>query len=293
MNKVLAIIVTYNPDENFKERAKLIASQVNDLLIFDNSEESSVSKSIRDAVNELGAKYIGFNENKGISAALNYGAQYAINNGYSFYITFDQDTCINNGFVKNLREIIQCDNSIGAIGPTYIDVNDNRYARFPKVINGLIRRITLKPEDKVTDVLCIITSGTIYNVKVFSEAGFFKDKYFIDYVDNEFCLRIINSGYRVCVNPKVVIHHALGERTKKFIFSPTNHSALRKYYATRNRIDVWKTYAFKFPSYVIYDLSAFILDLIRVALCEEDKMKKLSYMAKGILDCLSGKFGRN
>ncbi|WP_033111709.1 glycosyltransferase family 2 protein [Dickeya dadantii] len=289
---VFAVIVTYHPDDGLGERLLAVKEQVDSIMVFDNSEKPEAIMCIKEMCDSYGVFYIGDGENHGIAHSLNVGAKYAKDNGFKYYLTFDQDSKVPDNYVSDMVDAIEKDDNIGIIGPMYLDVNDGRLSRFPVKDGFFIKRKTFHSGNDIYDVMCIITSGALCKVSVFSKVGFFIDEYFIDYVDNEFCLRLLASGFRVCVYSNVTIRHALGNRSKRFGFSPTNYPYYRKYYVTRNRLDVWKKYIRRYPSFVLYDSSAFFLDLFRVVFFEKNKYIKIKAMIIGGCDFLKGKYGK-
>ncbi|ULR32468.1 glycosyltransferase [Dickeya fangzhongdai] len=293
--KIIAVVVFYNPQGDFFHRCSLIASQVDSLLVYDNSIEEEVTNNNRELLTRISnAYYYSEGGNNGIGDALNYAVAEAKKGEYDFLITFDQDTLVPNDYVKNIVDSFKNEKNIGVIGPVYQDVNAGRECRFPVRYGPFVLRKKLSNKKKVQDVMSIITSGSLYPVSIFESNGFFEGDYFIDYIDNEYCLRLIKNGYRVCVDPHIIINHALGNRTvNKLIlnFSPTNYPYYRKYYITRNRLFVYKKYIFKFPSFIVYDLMAFALDLIRVFLFENDRKNKLAAYWQGVKDFLGNKKG--
>lgn len=293
--KIIAVVVFYNPEGDFFNRCLSISSQVDRLIIYDNSVDKTIIDNNRETVSSIdNISYYSEGVNNGIGRALNYAVIEARNNGFDFLITFDQDTLIENDYVEKMIRSFSSENNIGVIGPIYKDINANRECRFPVKKGFFVLRKTLSDKNNIQDVMSIITSGSLYPVSIFSKVGLFEDDYFIDYIDNEFCLRLLQSGYRVCVDPTVVINHALGNRTisKAIVrFSPTNYPFYRKYYITRNRLFIYKRYFLKFPSFILYDLAAFTLDFVRVFLFEKDKKNKIMAYYKGIKDFLNNKKG--
>ncbi|KFX06796.1 hypothetical protein KP22_01520 [Pectobacterium betavasculorum] len=294
--KTLAVVVFYNPEGDYFNRCLLIASQVDELIVYDNSiDESVITENKKNILKIDNAIYYSEGVNNGIGKALNYAVIKSKEGGYDLLFTFDQDTEVPSSYVKSLISSYLSEKNIGAIGPIYKDINVNRECRFPVSLGPFVVRKTLSGESKIQDVLSIITSGTLYPVKIFDKIGFFDEDFFIDYIDNEFCLRLQKNGYRVCVEPKICINHALGNRTvKKSIvkFSPTNYPFYRKYYITRNRLFVYKLYFLKYPGFVFYDFSAFALDFLRVILFESDKINKLKAYFYGVKHFILNKKGK-
>jgi rhamnosyltransferase len=89
--------------------------------------------------------------------------------------------------------------------------------------------------------------------------------------------------------------HSVGEQTvHKFIWKQicTNHSPLRRYYITRNRLVLYKTYICKDRNWILRSFFTAIRELIVIILFEDYKLEKLRATALGILHALAGKMGR-
>lgn len=78
----------------------------------------------------------------------------------------------------------------------------------------------------IKDAMCIITSGALCRTSIFDEVGYFLNEYFIDYVDNEFCLRLLISGYRVCVCIRKLLFNMLLVTGRKIWFFANELSIL-------------------------------------------------------------------
>ena len=138
-----------------------------------------------------------------------------------------------------------------------------------------------------------MTSGSLLRLAAYEKAGPFRDEFFIDFVDIEYCLRLHASGYRVIQAEQACLEHHVGTRIGPGGWlSVTTHSPLRKYYKTRNRLRVWQEYGRLFPGYVWRDRSRFLLEFIRLLLFEPEKKAKLGMMWRGIHDYRRGRFGK-
>ena len=150
-------------------------------------------------------------------------------------------------------------------------------------------------EKGYNEVLTEITSGALTKTDVYKSMGLYDEKLFIDLVDHDYCLRLNKNGLKVIQVKDAILVHNLGESTKKnFLglkFTPTNHSALRRYYMTRNRMHIWNKYKNEFPQWVSVDKRRFITENIKIVLFEADKLNKLKFIKKGISDYKNNKFG--
>lgn len=293
--KVLGVIVYYNPEGDFLSRLKSILNQVDELILFDNGDEININIALQQ-LDCSKVVYHSENENKGIAFALNFARNHAIVHGFTFLATFDQDSIIKENFINELSFFLEDNNNISIVSPIYKDINSGEESAFPVKNGNFISRKKLSKMKILVDVFCTITSGSLCRVTSLESIGEFRDDYFIDYVDNEYCLRALTKGFRVCVAPSVIMEHALGERKKidKLItITPTNYSPLRKYYMTRNRINVYKHYFLKFPFFVLYDALAFIYDLARIVCFESNRVSKVKAVLFGIYDALTSKYGKS
>lgn len=269
-SKVLAGIVSYNPDiERFKKNIDNISKQVYKVIIIDNGSRNVVQ--INEITRQIENVEIIINsQNKGIAYALNQIGEYAKKNNIPFFLTLDQDSIADSNLVENLLEIMG-DNVVGIACP-YI----NRYNDFKRSLRNL--------EVKVT-----ITSGSLVRTECWEKVGGFWNYLFIDEVDHEFCYRLRKCGYKIVCSYGTCIYHIIGAPKEKNIlghkFHPTNHSAFRRYYMTRNSILMLYIYPkesepFKHRINMIFRIA------ISILCCEDDKVSKYIAMMKGIKDAL-------
>lgn len=186
------------------------------------------------------------------------------------------------------------DKKVGIVAPNYKDVNTGEMSPFVQKCGLGFKRV--KCSGDYIEVLTVITSGSLMKTSVFKEVGFFKEELFIDYVDNEMCLRLLENGFKIYVITEAIMYHRLGKRRiyklgpLKFI--PTNHSVLRKYYIERNRIYTYKKYALKQFSWFLFDILACIYDIFKVIMFENQKFQKIKFMLKGFYHGFIGKYGK-
>ena len=99
----------------------------------------------------------------------------------------------------------------------------------------------------------------------------------------------------VAVSARARLEHCFGDRTTKTVlgirFSPTNHSALRRYYMARNLPPVVWRHGWKQPHWVVFELCALWLNFIRVLFGEERRWRKIQGMLWGAYHGLCGKRG--
>jgi rhamnosyltransferase len=131
-----------------------------------------------------------------------------------------------------------------------------------------------------------ITSGSYNNVNSWNTVGGFQEDFFIDYVDLEYSARVRHYGYNIYRAEKNVLNHEVGRINDYNIMGHKifvlNHSALRKYYITRNTIVSHKL--FPREEFLSHPYLRTIKRSILVVLFEKDKYKKIVAIIKGIRD---------
>jgi rhamnosyltransferase len=279
---VCAVVVTYHPGPRATERLADVISQVDQLIVVDNGSAAPVAVSLRDWTRAAGATWIGNAGNLGSATALNQAARAAIDAGHGWLLTLDQDTTVPSDLVAELRAAIAADTQpdlVAVAAPTAVQQHDRRCRD-----RGVVRRRTA------------ITSGSLVNLAAWQEVGGFRDDFFIDMVETDFCLRLGERGYRVVLACRARIAHRIGAPRRHRILGidvvTSNHPAWRRYYMSRNRVHVWRAHWRHAPVWVLFDGTGQLRDTLVMALTEADRRSKLRATLRGLTDGLRGRTGR-
>ncbi|MCT7630669.1 hypothetical protein N5U06_07925 [Aliarcobacter butzleri] len=157
----------------------------------------------------------------------------ALDNSTDFIMLSDQDTCYPENYIENMLKVFSYDKRLAAVAPKFIDSNKKSNDGFIKVYPIFFKQIF--PRNGIHEVMQVIASGKILNVKYLNDIGLMKEELFIDWVDLEWCWRARKKGYKILGNADVVINHQLGDNSKNLGFREVNlRSHIRHYYITRN-----------------------------------------------------------
>ena len=269
MLKIAGVVVLYNPDDNVGKNIGSYLNNIDRLYVIDNSRHKNDNL----LQNIYKIKYIFNNKNLGIATALNIGAKEAIKDGYDFLLTMDQDSKFSSNNLDNMILWLSKNMSddIGLISPRHI-INVEQQ----------------EPKKDIEYPLTVMTSGNIINLKAYEKIGGYKDFLFIDSVDFEYCLNLIDHNYKVIQLNKIELKHELGNiKTEKFLWrniTHSNHNHIRRYYITRNSLYVGKKYKDKYPEFYKRVKREIGRDIIKIILLEKDKYKKLKNMIRGYID---------
>jgi rhamnosyltransferase len=276
-----AIVVTYNPDVRLDGNLRAICGQVDRTIVIDNGSTGVLSE------NSV-AEWIRLGENLGIATALNRGVARAAELGYRWVLTMDQDSRVHADLLDGL---IACyaacpfRDRIGVLAANFLDVARHRlFVGYPSAGRPFV-------EQPVA-----ITSGSLVRLDAIADAGAFPDDYFIDFVDHEFCLRIRRRGWRVVYSRRPLLDHAIGDPVRHELAglkpATSNHSPLRRYYITRNRLVTSWNYIDTEPRAVVTDLWRLVGEAVVLMLLERERWQKVRAILAGIRDAFLGRMGR-
>ena len=285
---VCAVVVSYHPDRDFFDRIQRIFPQVRQTVIVDNGSSSQLTERMRELADEYDIHLILNHRNEGLARALNIGAQWAIEQGYRWLLTLDQDTTVSPEMIQSLGEVFSRYSSpqqLAVVGSNYIDKADDR----------LCEELVGSGNFASREMTTVLTSGSLISLNVFHAIGGFRDDFFIDSVDHEYCLRARAHGFRVIMTSEPIMKHGIGNLTEHRLLwrrvHTTNHSPVRRYFATRNTLILTREYVAKEPRWTIEHVSGFIKSIILVCLFERDRIPKIKYILRGCIDALSGRTG--
>lgn len=267
-----AVVILYNPQNTINEILSSYIHSVDMIYVIDNSEELNINFS--KSIDESKCKYVFNGGNLGIAKALNIGCQMAINDGFKWVLTMDQDSSFLSFNKEEIAAVItgNVNSEIALYYPTYI-IGDTTYDKFLVENN---------------EPIVVMTSGNIINLDVYSSVNGFEEKLFIDYVDTDYCLKIKAVGCKISHLSSLRLQHALGNsRYVKFLFINalvTNHSHIRRYYITRNRFYVMKKYKKVSKIFFNSELKVFINELLKILFFESNKLLKIKSILKGYVD---------
>lgn len=171
-------LVLYHPEESLVRRIDQIINLGFGVYVFDNSPfDSRFASDIQENKNIY---YLTAGKNVGLGFSLSTLCATAYAHGYQRLLFLDQDTGISaqtlayiETFPKTLPASIQ-----------------QQYAVL--VFNG-----RTASDHSVQEVCLAISSGSLFNLTALQQIGWHNEKYFVDCVDYEFCIRARRSGFKI------------------------------------------------------------------------------------------------
>lgn len=262
-------VILYNPEQigieqvyvNIMSYAEFINKQYNGrVYLIDNSplysqERESYLKTIP------GSFYYHNKNQGGIAGAQNFACNKAIQDGYEWIMTMDQDSNFEKEdldyYLQLFTEWQLQDSSAKSFTPR-VYFADGAIPTFTKLIRfkilSPIKRIILRQKNlqkagtpvnmhdwKGPEIeyptLFVPASANIINLKIWEQLGKFDESLIIDQVDNDFNIRLTDAGYKIIKFNKPAFSHYLGEKKFTIFNKHTPHyNSFRLYYIFRNHL---------------------------------------------------------
>jgi rhamnosyltransferase len=172
-NRILSVVVTYYPEKELLEsNISAFINHVDKIMIWENTPETD--KHHYRFVDDPKVEYVGDGINS-ISHALNFAWRYAAKNDYGYLLIMDQDSIWDNFYDYKRLTVDNSNAPIGIWGPRYFG----------------------KPSSKTfKEVYSVINSGTLVSTVLINRIGGWNERFVIDAVDDEFCLRAKRVGVK-------------------------------------------------------------------------------------------------
>ncbi len=279
-----AVVITYFPDDDISSRLLRIQQQLPSIIIIDNASSKHCLSILRNFSVSPKIELLENYNNEGIGKALNQAVSLARESGFLWMLTLDQDTLVHEDMFDTLVAVYRssgCRSPL--IGSNYWDVS--REKQFLKCDS--------RTDKEFVERRTVITSGTLMRLDLFKCIGGFREDYFIDSIDHEYCLRVRANGFQVIMSCKKLMSHSIGRRgSRKSRLLAFDHPPVRKYYMARNTLVTLKCYFRREPVWAVRQLTRLIVEFLSIVIIEGDKRNKGNAFGRGILDAIRNKMGR-
>lgn len=289
------VVVTFHPDETVVKNLAAVVAECGRVFVVDNGSSAETRTRL---VAVAGVELIALGENRGVATALNIGARRALAAGCRWLVTLDQDSTPRAGMVAALRATAAAHPRAAVVAPRIHEgkwtESGYRWIRRHPGCPWWFQRVPCATND-LPAVTVAVTSGSMIDLGVWQELGGFADELFIDYVDIDYCLKVVRSGRDIAVSAGANLDHKLGARRSGAIlgheFRPMHHPAFRHYFMARNRVWTWRRHARAVPHWAVFDASFAVYNALRVLAFEPAKWTKAKAMMFGLWDGMRGRAG--
>ena len=167
MNSVAAVIITYNVENDFKERINKLKGKVDEIIVVDNGSKAETINMLKELEKEVTVIYL--EDNKGIASALNKGIKYSIEKGYNWILTLDHDSIITDNMIKNMLTCYEGLNNelkekVAMLVPVHVE--EKEYQNGSNINEE-------KDSNSYIEVLTEITSGALTKAEIYKNVGMY------------------------------------------------------------------------------------------------------------------------
>ena len=250
MPKITIVTLNWNGYEDtieLLESLKKITYQNFDVVLVDNGSEGDDAEKLESNYGEF-VKVLRNKSNLGFAGGNNEGIKIALQNNADYVLLINNDTVVEPDILHNLIQKFNNDERVGIVAPKI-----NFYAEPQKIwsaggkiskLRGSAISFSVKrgKNNFLKDELVDFVSGCCMLIKrsLFSEIGYFDEKYFLYMEDADYCWRAANAGFKIICVPQCTILHKVNSS------SSDKYENLPLYYMTRNRLYFAKK---SFPKY--------------------------------------------
>ncbi|MEO6803788.1 MAG: glycosyltransferase family 2 protein [Granulicella sp.] len=288
------LVVLFNPTEDHIQNVLQLKQRCDIVIAVDNS--TRVDSQLHQRMQALGIDVVMNFNRGGIAGAFNKGMEWLIDRGCTLLFTFDQDSVVlENYFAQMTAACASIATPHFLIGPKIYDINVDRYIPLlvMKPFSVTLTQMT-DADQGLLPCSSMISSGSVMSAETYRFVGAFREDYFIDQVDTEYCFRAHRKGVSLFINTALVMRHEIGKRIDRkigfFKFIQWNYIPLRQYYSARNCIHVSRLYGRALPSAILINLIT-LGQFLSIILYENNKLRKLGAMTAGVIDGLLGRYG--
>jgi rhamnosyltransferase len=171
-------LVLYQPEEYIIKRIDLMSKLGFCLYIYDNSPFNEISEAILGKSGNI--HYVTAGKNVGVARSLSVLCATAYAHGYRKLLFLDQDTRVSDQTLRFINDY----------SLTLTAIEQERYAAM--VFSG-----KKQANCESVDATFAISSGSLFTLDILRRIGWHNNRYFVDCVDYEFCLRSIHYGYKI------------------------------------------------------------------------------------------------
>ena len=260
------------------------------IILIDNESQNSFP----DEINKSEKIHVIKNENnEGFSKANNQGIRYSIKNGFDFVLLLNNDTLIKNDLIDSL---VQQSSTLNQkiIQPLILNYDGSKIWNAGGKINnffGTFETLKKGKNFKSNRNLTEWFTGCCVLIKseVFSEIGYFDERFFAYYEDVDFSIRLKKMGYSIALMTDSYLQHYESASSKSINKSEGNLSPYVHYLNIRNHILLLKKHSKSFNTIgvlfyqLIKILSYLIYFLIRF------RFNKFKMVLKGLVDAINFK----
>lgn len=276
--EVTAIVTAYHPDDRLTAVVESALLTCSGVIISDNTPAASPSDAGR--LDDPRVTVLRNGNNQGLAAALNAAVD-KLPADTDVVLFLDQDSVLPPDLVPALAAHF-ADAKVGVVAPTAWDAaHGGTYER------------AAETGPAVADRDGVMTSGMLVRRTCLEAVGRFREDFFVDWVDFDFCLRARIEGFRVIQDTGVLLPHSLGDRREHrlgFLRTHVLHyPAWRHYWVARNSTILVREHLRGNRRWALSAVLYLARWTVNTAVFEAERRTHVAALLRGFRDGLSGR----
>jgi rhamnosyltransferase len=279
--QVCALVTAYQPDGRLAAVVESALTSCAAVIVADNTPGDRPS--MADKLDDPRVTVLRSGHNLGLAAALNLGLGALPPNVWAVLL-LDQDSVLPPGTVPGLLAHLQRDETVGVVGPGPVDAEGGgQYETLAKL------------HAEVAERYSIITSGMLVRRSCLDAlpAPVFREDFFVDCVDLDFCFKIRRAGLRVLCDQGLPLPHSIGEGRDHRVLGRTvrvlHYPAWRHYWIARNGMVLTRERGLHERAFALINLLFMTRWLIVTAAFEPKRRSHVPAVLRGLRDGLAGR----
>lgn len=203
-------VVVYHPDlDILSNLLAAVSGDGSDIWLFLNSPLMPEAYEKLRNVAKSNLIFINEGKNLGLGVAYNRLVEAVIAVGAQKLLIFDQDSSPTPSIMSQLCTAYESLCAVGerpaVVAPLPVSV-DSEHFKSPRIF-----RKYAKVHGSLRSAEFVISSGSLLDLKAFKQIGRFREDFFIDAIDIEWCFRSWSRGYSCWIDSAVLMPHRLGQ----------------------------------------------------------------------------------
>ncbi|WP_418122050.1 glycosyltransferase family 2 protein [Variovorax sp. 160MFSha2.1] len=298
-----AVVVTYFPTDGQLTNLHKLSRSCPRLCVVDNTPEPG---DWHGALADAGITVLHNGNRGGIAGAFNCGITELEAQRVELFFLLDQDSVLPAGYFDAMCQAAETAQGKASgegkqaaaflIGPLVHDTNlDALIPQFGLQGRRVYQLDLRKPfTEPLARCAFLISSGSLISRGAWAKVGRFDERYVIDHVDTDYCMRALRSEVPLYLNTQVVLRHQIGDLEAKSLFGwkiyVINYPAVRRYYISRNALDLSLAHMRAFPAILFINVYT-LKQILPMLIFERDRLRKSIALLVGCIDGLLGRLG--
>lgn len=285
MNKIVAVVVTFNRKKLLRESIDALLHQSKDdfdIFIIDNASTDGTKEYILDFLDNNRIEYMNTGANLGGAGGFQFGIKQALNNNYDYIWLMDDDTIPDEDCLEYLLNAKKMLNNEFSFLSSYVYWVDNS----PCVMNFQrgFEYDWIKSQSQLSEGIIPIKTGTFVsafiNKDTIKKVGLPIKEFFIWSDDTEYTYRLSREQPAYFVAKSKVLHKMSSNVGSDIVFCDENRID-RYSLAVRNRFYIAKKYGIKS---ILTFHNQFLKNFIRIIKKADNlKIKRCKALIKGYI----------